>query len=410
MINVAVLGYGTVGSGVVEVLRMNRDIIDKNSKNKIRVKYVLDLLDFPNDPIQEKIVHDFDVIVNDEDIHIVVEAMGGLEPAHTFVKQALMAKKHVCTSNKALVAAFGNELIACARENNVSFLFEASCGGGIPVIRPLNNALVADDLSGIIGILNGTTNYILTDMANNDASFEAALKDAQALGYAEADPTSDVEGEDSCRKIAILSSIVYERFVDYKEIMTEGITKLSKEDILYAKAMGRAIKLIAMSKKEENGAYAIVAPFMLKNKHPLYSVSDVFNAVLVHGNAANDVMFYGSGAGKLPTASAVVSDIVEIASNIDRHIPMKWNTEEKCELSDIDQIKFRHFVRLKGSYSDRQSEISEYFGKIKACIELDEYPDEFGIITGYLSENDYQKAVLNLEGVLSRIRLMLDNQ
>lgn len=410
MVNIAVLGYGTVGSGVVEVLRMNRDIIDKNSKQKVRVKYVLDLLDFPNDPIQEKIVHDFDIILNDEEVKIVVEVMGGLEPAYTFVKKALSAGKHVCTSNKALVAAYGNELINIAKEKNVSFLFEASCGGGIPVIRPLNNALVADEISGIVGILNGTTNYILTEMANNDVSFHVALKEAQKLGYAEADPTSDVEGEDACRKIAILSSIVYEGFINYDEIKTEGITKISKEDILYIKSMGRAIKLIAMCKKEDNETYAMVAPFIIKNKHPLYSVVDVFNAVMVHGNAANDVMFYGSGAGKLPTASAVVSDIVEIALNIDNHIPLRWNTDKKCELSDINTLKFRHFIRFKGKASDRLDEVQSKFGKVKTCMELDELADEFCVITGYLNEKDYQKAVSNLDGVLSRIRILHDNQ
>lgn len=410
MINIAVLGYGTVGSGVVEVLQRNRDIIDRNSNDKVRVKYVLDLLDFPNDPIQEKIVHDFDKILNDKDVNIVVETMGGLEPAHSFVKQALTAKKHVCTSNKALVAAYGNELIACARENNVSFLFEASCGGGIPIIRPLNNALTADELTGMVGILNGTTNYILTDMATHDADFDTALKEAKNLGYAEADPTSDVEGEDSCRKIAILSSIMYGSFVDYREIKTEGITRISKEDIAYSKALDMAIKLIAMSKKTSDGIYSIVAPFMLNRQNPLYSVVDVFNAVLVHGNAADDVMFYGSGAGKLPTASAVVSDIVEIAANVNRHVPIKWNTEEKCELSDIDTLKFRHFIRIKGGYSEREAEIQQYFGKPDSKIELKEYPDEFGIITSPLSEQDYRRGVCGLDGVLSRIRLLQDNQ
>lgn len=410
MVNVAVLGYGTVGSGVVEVMKRNSDIIDRNSKDKVRVKYVLDLRDFPDNPIQEILVHDFDFILKDEEVRIVVEAMGGLEPAYSFVKKALMAKKHVCTSNKALVAAFGNELIACARENQVSFLFEASCGGGIPLIRPLNDALVADELTGIVGILNGTTNYILTDMRNNNADFDAALKDAQSLGYAEADPTSDVEGEDSCRKIAILSSIIYEKFVDYKDIKTEGITKITKEDIHYAETLGRAIKLIAMSKKKGDSIYAIVAPFLVDSKHPLYSVSDVFNGVLVHGNAVNDVMFYGSGAGKMPTASAVVSDVVDIASNIDRHIPLKWNTEEQCEMMDINRIRFKYLIRIKGDYSKREEELKQSFQVIEQTIILSEYPDEFAVVTGFITEEDYQKAASDLTGMLSGIRMLEDNK
>lgn len=409
MINIAVLGYGTVGSGVVEVMRTNRKIIDKNANDKVRVKYVLDLIDFPNDPVQELIVHDFDTILNDDEVKIVVEVMGGLESAYTFVKKALMAGKHCCTSNKALVAAYGNELIACARENNVSFMFEASCGGGIPIIRPLNTALVADEISGIAGILNGTTNYILTGMADGNITFDEALKEAQRLGYAEKDPTSDVEGEDTCRKLAILSSLAYEEFIDYNDILCEGITKITSQDMQYTKSMNRAIKLIALCKKEDNETYAIVAPFIVKQAHPLYAVNDVLNAILIHGNAVNDVMFYGSGAGKLPTASAVVSDVVDIAKNIDRNIPLRWNTQ-KCELSDINNLKFRNLVRIKGNKSDRLSEVESDFGKLKRVIELPELEDEFAVITPYMSEDEYKAVLDKFDGILSRIRLMHDNQ
>lgn len=410
MINVAVLGYGVVGSGVVEVLRMNKGIIDANAGKKVRIKYVLDIIDFPNDPVQEFIVHDFDTIVNDEEVNIVVEAMGGLEPAYTFVKRALLSKKHVCTSNKALVAEYGNELIKCAKENNVSFLFEASCGGGIPIIRPLNTAMVADEISSIVGILNGTTNYILTHMEKDNLGFADVLKEAQSLGYAEKNPASDIEGLDSCRKLAILSSIAYENYFDYKEIKTEGITKIDINDMLYAKAIDKKIKLLGFSKKEDSeNTFAIVAPFLISNNNPLYNVNDVLNAILVHGNAVNDVMYYGSGAGKLPTASAVVSDIVEIAKNIDRHIPLRWNSE-KLELSDIKDIKFRYFVRIKGNKNEMQDELEHIFGSLKKVISLDEIYGEFAVITNYMSENRFNEVTKDLDCVLNRIRIFNENK
>ena len=410
MINIAVLGYGVVGSGVVEVLRMNKGIIDANAGKKVRIKYVLDIIDFPNDPVQEFIVHDFDTILNDEEVDIVVEAMGGLEPAYTFVKQALLYKKHVCTSNKALVAEYGNKLIKYAKENNVSFLFEASCGGGIPIIRPLNTAMVADDISSIVGILNGTTNYILTHMEKESLSFDDVLREAQRLGYAEKNPASDIEGTDTCRKLAILSSIAYDNYFDYKEIKTEGITNIDINDMLYAKAIDKKIKLLGFSKKEDGeNTFAIVAPFLISNNNPLYNVNDVLNAILVHGNAVNDVMYYGSGAGKLPTASAVVSDIVEIAKNIDRHIPLRWNSE-KLELSDIKDIKFRYFVRIKGNKNEMQDELEHIFGSLKKVISLDEIYGEFAVITNYMSENRFNEVTKDLDCVLNRIRIFNENK
>ncbi len=410
MINIAVLGYGVVGSGVVEVLRMNKSIIDRNSGRKIRIKYVLDLIDFPNDPVQEFIVHDFDTIIDDEEVDIVVEAMGGLDPAYTFVKRALLSKKHVCTSNKALVAEYGNELIRCAKENNVSFLFEASCGGGIPIIRPLNTAMVADDLSSIVGILNGTTNYILTYMEKENLSFEDVLREAQRLGYAEKNPASDVEGTDTCRKLAILSSIAYENYFDYKEIKTEGITGIDINDMLYASAINKKIKLLGFSKREDNETtFAIVAPFLISSSNPLYNVNDVLNAISVHGNAVNDVMYYGSGAGKLPTASAVVSDIVEIAKNIDRHIPLRWNSE-KIKLSDINEIKFRYFVRIKGNKDEMTDKLENIFGPLKRVISLDTIDGEFAIITKYMSENKFNELTKDLSFILNRIRIFNENK
>ena len=285
---------------------------------------MLDIRDFSGEPIANKVIHEYQTIVNDPDVKIVVETMGGVEPAYTFVKAMLEAGKHVTTSNKALVAEKGAELIALAKEKNVNFLFEASVGGGIPIIRPLNSCLTADEIEEITGILNGTTNYMMTKMANEGLEFDDVLKDAQEKGYAEKDPTADIEGYDACRKIAILTSLVCGQQVDFHEIHTEGITKISAVDMKYAKQMGRAIKLLASSKKTQDGYSAMVAPFLLSPEHPLYNVNDVFNAVFVHGNVLGDAMFYGSGAGKLPTASAVVADMVDIAKHLNRNIWVEW--------------------------------------------------------------------------------------
>ena len=275
MINISVLGYGTVGSGVVEVLNTNQESINKKAGNEINVKYVLDLRDFEGDPIQEKVVHDYSVIVNDPDVQIIVETMGGTNPAYQFVKEALEKGKSVCTSNKELVAKHGAELLEIARANKVNFLFEASVGGGIPIIRPLNQSLTADEIEEITGILNGTTNYILTKMSTEGSDFDTVLKDAQAKGYAERNPEADVEGYDACRKIAILTSLAYGMQVDYEDIYTEGITKITDKDITYAKALNASIKIFGTSKKVDDKVYAMVAPMMIDSKHPLYSVNDL---------------------------------------------------------------------------------------------------------------------------------------
>ena len=285
MISVAVLGYGTVGSGVVEVFRQNQEKIDRCAGDQVRIKYVLDLRDFPEDPVQELIVHDFEKIVSDESVDIVVEVMGGLEPAYTFVKRSLEAGKNVVTSNKALVAAHGAELLKTAKENHVNYLFEASVGGGIPIIRPLVSSLTADEIEEITGILNGTTNYMMTKMFYEGADYDEVLKEAQANGFAERNPEADVEGMDACRKIAILSSIVSGKQVDFRDIYTEGITKITVQDMRYAKQMNAVIKLLATMKRDEEKLEAVVAPFILPAEHPLASVNGVFNAIFVHGNA-----------------------------------------------------------------------------------------------------------------------------
>lgn len=403
MINIAVLGYGTVGSGVVEVLNTNQESINKKAGDEIYTKYVLDLRDFPGDPIQEKIVHDFDVILNDPDVQIVVEVMGGVEPAYTFVKKSLQAGKSVCTSNKELVAAHGSELLAIAREKNINFLFEASCGGGIPIIRPLNSSLTADEIDEITGILNGTTNYILSKMIDEGSEFEDALKEAQEKGYAERNPEADVEGHDACRKIAILSSLAFGNQVDYQDIYTEGITKITATDIQYVKSMGKTIKLLASSKKEGDSFYAMVAPFILDNGQPLYSVNGVFNAIFVHGNVLGDVMFYGSGAGKLPTASAVVSDVVDAAKHLQRNIMAFWSSK-KLELTSISEAERRFFVRIEGNAADMLPQIEKTFGNVEV-VDLPEIPGEFGIITSVLTEADFAKKAESFGPVLNCIRV-----
>lgn len=399
MIKVAVMGYGTVGSGVVEVLDINRNSIAKRAGDEIVVKYVLDLRDFPGEPIQEKIVHDYQTIENDPEVQIVVETMGGLEPAYTFVKAMLNAGKHVTTSNKALVAAKGAELIALAKEKNVNFMFEASVGGGIPIIRPLNSSLTADEIEEITGIVNGTTNYMMTKMSEEGSEFDDVLKDAQAKGYAEKDPTADIEGYDACRKIAILTSLVCGQQVDFEDIHTEGITKISATDIKYAKAMGRAIKLLASSKKVDEGYVAMVAPFLLPQTHPLYSVNGVFNAIFVHGNVLGDAMFYGSGAGKLPTASAVVSDVVDMAKHLDVNIALEWSSK-KLELVDYKNLKNRYFVRTTAD----KAAVERAFGSVEYVV-AEGVSGELGFVTESMSEADYEKRVASLGVVLQMIRV-----
>lgn len=401
MINIALLGYGTVGSGVVEVLETNRDSINKKAGDELNLKYVLDLRDFPGDPIQEKIVHDYEVIANDSEIDIVIEVMGGVEPAYTFVKRALMSGKSVCTSNKELVAKHGAELLAIAKEKNINFLFEASVGGGIPIIRPLNSSLTADEIDVITGILNGTTNYILSKMADEGLDFDTVLKDAQDKGYAERNPEADVEGYDACRKIAILSSLAFGQQVDYEDIYTEGITKITAEDIKYAKKMGRAIKLLASSKKVGDSFYAMVAPGMVAPSHPLYSVSNVFNAIFAHGNVLGDVMFYGSGAGKLPTASAVVADAVDAAKHLNQNMVTFWSSN-KLTLSDIKESKKRFFVRVSGG-ADKVSEAETVFGKVETVDAG--IAGEMGFVTEVMSEAEFAEKAEKLDGILNRIRM-----
>ncbi len=394
---IAVMGYGTIGSGVVDVLRINKDKIAKRAGEEIDVKYILDLRDFPGDPMENAIVHDYQTIVDDPEIGVVVETMGGVEPAYTFVKAMLEAGKQVATSNKNLVAAKGAELIKIARDHNVNFQFEASVGGGIPIIRPLNKCLTADEIEEITGILNGTTNYMLTKMAQEGADFDEVLKDAQDKGYAEKDPTADIEGHDPCRKIAILTSLVCGQQVDFEDIHCEGITRITATDFKYAEVMNRSIKLLASSRKVGGSYSCMVAPFMLAADHPLCGVNGVFNGIFVHGNVLGDAMFYGSGAGKLPTASAVVADVVDMVKHKNTNIYIDWKPE-KIELVDYKDSRNRFFVRTS---SDRAA-VENAFGKVtyvSAGIE-----GETGFTTEEMSESEFEEKAAKID-MVNRIRL-----
>jgi homoserine dehydrogenase len=399
MINVAVMGYGTIGSGVVRVLDMNADLIAKRVKDEVKVKYILDLRQFDGDPYAHLLTNDFNQIIEDENLDIVVETIGGTGAAYMFVKAALEAGKNVATSNKALVAKHGPELMQIAKDKNVSFLFEASVGGGIPILRTLQTALTGDDIEEITGIVNGTTNFILSKMANSGADFDEVLKEAQELGYAELDPTDDIEGYDAGRKIAIMTSLVSGKQVSFENTYVEGISKLTAQDMEYATALGRSIKLLATSVKS-NGTYSVmVAPFMLESSHPLYMVEGVFNAIFVKGNALGDSMYYGSGAGSLPTASAVVADIVDIAKHLHTNIDMAWSKEEAV-LGESDDIKHAFFIRVQEDVNEDQ--IVSLFGNVEyvnAGI-----PDEFGFVTGVITEKEAREKLKDLP-VISKIRL-----
>lgn len=398
MIKVAILGYGTVGSGVFEIINENKDLITANAGEEIEVKYVLDLRDFPGDPCEDVLVHDYNVILNDPEVEVVIEVMGGLKPAYDFVKSALESGKSVCTSNKELVAKHGAELIKIAQSNNRNFLFEAAVGGGIPIIRPINMHITADKICEITGILNGTTNYILTKMDKEGADFDSTLKMAQDLGYAERNPEADIEGFDAVRKIAILASLAKGKTVDFEEIYTEGISKITATDFKYAKAMGRSIKLLGKCKNEDDAVVASVAPRLLAPDHPLYNVSDVVNGILVRGNMVGDLVFIGSGAGKLPTASAVVSDVVDSVRHLNVSTTVMWD-EEKLELEDFAESKKQFFVRANAA----KDEAETVFGTV-------EYIDagidgEIGFITAKMSERDFEEKANQLGKVITRIRV-----
>ena len=395
----AIMGYGTIGSGVAKVLSDNAAIISRRAGEPIELKYVLDLRDFSGDPIQPLIVHDYKKIVYDPEIKLVVETMGGVEPAYTFVKAMLTHGKHVATSNKALVAAKGAELIQIAADNHVNFMFEASVGGGIPIIRPILKCTTGDVLEKVYGIVNGTTNYMLTKMAADGAAYDDVLKEAQEKGYAEKDPTADVEGFDASRKIAILTSLVAGRQVDFEDIPTEGISKITPEDMKYAAAAGKKIKLIATMDASDDSYFVRVAPFLVGPESPLFSVDDVMNAIMIHGNMLGDAMFYGSGAGSLPTASAVVGDLVEECRHVMRHVDFDWDPV-KLPLKNPAEQEYRFFVRTKAA----KSTIEEAFGEVEYMEDV--VSGELGFTTGLISEGVFEEKKKDFENIISVIRVL----
>lgn len=389
MINVAVIGYGVVGSGVVEVIRKNSVSIGKKAGKEISVKKILDIRDFSDSPDRELLTKNSDEVFEDPSIGIVVETIGGIGIAYEYTKKALKLGKHVVTSNKELVATHGPELLKIAKENGVNYLFEASVGGGIPIIRPMNRCLAANEIHSVTGILNGTTNYILSQMKREGKDFEVALKEAQMNGYAEADPTADIEGHDACRKIAILSSIAYNQFVDYKEIYTEGIKNISVTDMKYAESINHTIKLIAVSKIHEGRIFARVSPAMIAKGHPLANVEDVFNAIVVEGDAIGETMFYGRGAGKLPTASAVVADVIEIVKHWGSCGGYNWNVTQQ-NVVDIMNTSSRFFVRLKVSDKEKaKQEVQSLFGEVDFITDYTpKQQDEVAFICAEVLEKD----------------------
>ena len=349
MVNIAILGFGTVGSGVAEVLAKNAGHIDQKVETPVRLKYILDVRDFPESPFGDKIVHDFSIIENDPTVDIVVETIGGATVALDFTRRALTAGKSVVSSNKELVAEHGHDLLQLAAEKGVSYLFEASVGGGIPILRPLSQCLAANELTEVCGILNGTTNYILTRMIRSGLTFESALKEAQANGYAEKDPTADIEGHDACRKICILAAIAFGRHVYPRQVPTEGISGVTLADVAYAESCNRKIKLLGRALKESDGRIcAYVAPHLVDSEAPLAGVEDVFNAIMVKGDAIGDVMFYGRGAGKLPTASAVVADVIDAAKHRDEKKRVFWAEGGEDTTVSPDGLASAWYVRGSG--------------------------------------------------------------
>ncbi len=386
MAYVAVMGYGTVGAGVVSVLSMNAGAIAKRAGEEIVVRHVLDLREFPGSPVEPILTHDFNDILNDPEVSVVVETMGGLRPAYEFTKQLLLAGKSVCTSNKELVAEHGVELVKIAKEKSVNYLFEASCGGGIPIIRVLNTSLTGEEIEEVTGILNGTTNYILTSMTDEGKDFAQALREAQDKGYAELHPEADVEGWDACRKIAILSSLAYGCHIPYGSIRTEGITGIEKADIEYAAAIGCRIRLLATSRREKEGIWAIVTPMMIGRENPLTSVDGVMNAVMVKGNAVGTTMYYGSGAGSLPTASAVVGDVVDCVKHPGINI-RNGGGDAVTELLPVEEIERPFFVRYTGSRESAE----KTFGSVSSVVRLPDFPEEIGFLTAMTPEKVFRE-------------------
>ncbi|MBR3895048.1 MAG: homoserine dehydrogenase [Clostridia bacterium] len=390
MMQIAILGFGVVGSGTAEVLAENKKLITAHCGDEVSVKYILDLREFPDHPLGDRVVHDINVILNDPEVVLVAEMMGGSHPAYEFSAAALKAGKHVVTSNKEVIANFGVELLALARENHVCYLFEASVGGGIPIIRPMQTDLASNQILAVSGILNGTTNFILTKMKNEGAEFAEVLKEAQAKGYAEANPAADVEGLDAARKIVILAALAYGVLIDPKTIPTEGITKITGLHTATADKLGGAVKLIGHTEKIDGKIYAGVSPYFVPASNPISHVDDVFNGILVDTNMLGRALFYGAGAGKLPTASAVVADIIDVLSRRaeERRLP-EW---KNASAADVAQ---------KGDYACRRCYVIDgcpkCAEKAKTALGADGFETvadgKFAIISRVMSEQEAEAAI-----------------
>ena len=404
MVSIAVMGHGVVGSGVVEILLTHKQKLFSHLGEEIYVKKVLDLREFPDSPIADRFTKNFDDIINDLEIRVVVEVMGGINPAYDYVKRSLKAGKSVVTSNKELVAAHGAELLALAKEENVNFMFEASVGGGIPIIRPMNQCLVANKVGEVAGILNGTTNFILTKMIQDGMTFADALKLAQDLGFAERNPAADIEGHDACRKICILASLAYGRHVYPESVHTEGITAITLEDVNMAEAFGYVIKLIGRVKKLDDGKIDIItAPMLVPFKSQLSNIDNEFNGIMVRGDCTGDVVFYGKGAGKLPTASAVVADIVDCCKHLKARRFLFWADGDGSNIIDWRDSVSAMFVRLTGD--DAVAKAEKVFGEITTVSG----GSELGVLTGEMSYREFESKCQALEAdgvqVLTGIRI-----
>lgn len=411
MAKIAVLGYGVVGSGTVEVFYKNKESLEKKAGQELDIKYILDLRDFPDSPYKDKFVKDFDVILKDDEVSVVAEVIGGLKPAFDFVKSALEAGKSVVTSNKEMVAAKGAELLETARENKVNFFFEASVGGGIPIIKPLHACLSANEIDEIAGILNGTTNFILTKMIRDGMGFDEALKIAQELGYAERNPSADVDGHDACRKICILASLAFGKHVYPDSVHTEGITRITLEDVEYCDSYDAKIKLIGCAKRETEDKISIgVFPAIIKNDSQLAGVNDVFNAILVRGDATGDVVFYGKGAGKLPTASAVVSDIISAVKHSDTSLSLRWRDSEQDFIRCFEDFRCAHYIRLRAnSVEVTKAVIKALFGEVEYLSAKKQPENELAFVTGVISEKEAEEACVKAADgaeILGRIRVL----
>ena len=412
MSSVGIIGYGVVGSGTVELFEKNKASICEKVGRDCDIKYILDLRDFPGDPFEDKMIKDFNIMLEDDDVEVVAEVIGGATFAYDYTKQLLQHGKSVVTSNKELVAAHGAELIKLAHDNNCNYLFEASVGGGIPIIRPLNKCLAGNSIEQISGILNGTTNFILSKMIKEQMSFETALKMAQDLGYAEKDPTADIEGHDACRKVCILGSLAYGKHIYPEAVHCSGISNITLDDVEYAENAGYAIKLIGSVKPVgDNQVTAIVCPRLVPKSNLLASVDENYNAISVTGDGVGDVLFYGQGAGKLPTASAVVGDIIDCLKHPDRFLALKW---DDCHDDDYvipyKKAEVSMYVRIKAENADElKPSISEMFGKLM-YIERTGRPDnELAFITPVMVEEDIDAKLAVLSQsceIASKIRLL----